>query len=173
MAGCQVILTFFLTSTKGLSLYHIFGSISYSLFGSRYITKLVTFEDCVEENIFNLSRVDPTHFRLRILQPTNKAKEPYAVGSKSRYICHFSLQKPAICISIGLCDEDLTDEPKPSGERICKTFTMVPLALEQEREIAVINVIGAEHEYIGQVVENRLSYTTRSEMPGTFLLIIL
>lgn len=43
---------------------------------------------------------------------------------------------------------------------------MVPLALEQEREVAVINVIGGEKEYTGQIIENCISYTTRNERPG-------
>lgn len=128
---------------------------------------LVTFDDAPDVNIFNLSRVNPTDFRLHAIKP-KKDKDPkyQPSGIKSRYIFHYTQQNPAICISLGLSVEDLTAEPHASGDFICKTFTMIPLALEQEREVATINIIGGELQYTGQVINNRLSYTTRNERPG-------
>lgn len=93
--------------------------------------------------------------------------------TKSRYIYHYSQQAPAICISFGLCDEDLTAEPCKSGDYITKSLSMVPLALDQERETAAVNVIGAIKEYTAQVIDNRISYITCSEKPGGFFILFL
>jgi hypothetical protein len=110
----------------------------------------------------NLARIDPT--LLCAKKPTPAYKNPY--------ICFRGSSAPAKCLMVGFVSEDKTTEPftVPKNGRIMKSFSLIPLSLEAERNFASICVLFGVETYTSDILGNVLTLTTRSEVPGKRLL---
>ena len=113
-------------------------------------------------NFANLARIDLT--LLCAKKPTPTYKNPY--------ICFRGLSAPAKCLMVGFVSEDKTTEPftVPKNGKLMKSFSLIPLSLEAERNFASICVLFGVETYTSDILSNVLTLTTRSEVPGKRLL---
>jgi hypothetical protein len=105
----------------------------------------------------NLARIDPA--LLCAKKPTPTYKNPY--------VCFRGSSAPAKCLMVGFVNEDKTTEPftVPKNGKIMKSFSLIPLSLEAERNFAVICVLFGVETYTSDILGNILTLTTRSEVP--------
>ncbi|KAF9455217.1 hypothetical protein BDZ94DRAFT_1316497 [Collybia nuda] len=116
--------------------------------------KLLLFSSNKALNFANLSRVDPN-------QMTFKKPNPVY---KSSYICFRGATHPAHLLMMGLVVSDQTQEPYqlPGPKQFwMKSLSIMPFALEFERNIAATCSIAGVNTFTGQLTGNTLTFGTR------------
>lgn len=123
----------------------------------RYLKNVVTYAGDKASNFANLARIDPT------LLCTKKPGPVY----KNPYICFRGLSVPARCLMVGFVQEDRTVEAftVPKTGKLMKSFSVIPLSLEAERNFAATCVLFGVETFTSDILNNVLTMTTRSELP--------
>jgi hypothetical protein len=123
----------------------------------RYLKRLITFEADVDLNVANLSRVNPS--LLTLLPPvTGYQRQDFAFKKE---------KKAVLCIMVGICQEDRTDDPQllkiKNTNKYQKYIHVVPITLEAERFVATIAVVTKTNIFHGQATKNIIQFST---IPG-------
>ncbi|KAF9455338.1 hypothetical protein BDZ94DRAFT_1327626 [Collybia nuda] len=116
--------------------------------------KILLFSGDKGSNFANLSRIDP-------MQMTYKKPNPMY---KSSYICFRGAAHPARLLTMGLVIRDQTREPYqlPGPRQFwMKSLSIMPFALEFERNVAATCLIAGVNTFTGQITGNTLTFGTR------------
>jgi hypothetical protein len=116
---------------------------------------LITFSKSKVYNVINLARVNP--MSLRFTAPSN---DQYC----RQYIALEGVEKPAICVMVGILMEDYTDHPeawKNRGDHYDKNVSIVPITLEAERYIAAMCVVIGKDKFRATGSGTRLKISTK------------
>src|ERR1700749_1622508 len=112
--------------------------------------QLITFDHSEKHNVLNLSRVDPA---LIISKKVGKYD----------MVCIRNKKKPVLCVSVVAIQDDYTATPKTIGEEnILKFITATPLTQEFERFAAVLCMTHGVETARCQLLDNLLTFSTRS-----------
>jgi hypothetical protein len=115
-------------------------------------------------NFINLSRADPRDMCYKM-----------TVSARSNsYIHAYGSPLPAICLSVVGVDESFLTEPRPvqNGKHV-KFLTASFHALEYERWVAVLCLIYKRPFIRSQLVENRMTFSTRTGEYSEFIVLYL
>jgi hypothetical protein len=123
----------------------------------RYLLSIVTYPGDKISGFANLARVDPTLLNAR--PPNPSFTKPF--------ICYRGASTPVRCLIVGFVHEDKTTEPFVTQSRkLMKSLSLVPLALEAERNFAVTCLAFGVDSYVSDIIDNVLTLTTRFEDAG-------
>ncbi|KAM6491410.1 hypothetical protein JOM56_013184 [Amanita muscaria] len=146
------------TWSKQIGNYVFLSNIAKSYgYDFNYLKTLITFQEDAKNNLVNLARVNPDRMAF---QSRNSDKS-------STHLTFRGHINSALCISFGLSVEDFTHEPQPSGtgrngvQNYAKLFSMVPLSLEMERQIAAIAIIAGVDFFHAQSLKNGIVFSTQ------------
>jgi hypothetical protein len=118
---------------------------------------VVTYPGDKSSGFANLARIDPT--LLNTKPPNPSFTKPF--------ICYRGASTPAKCLIVGFVHEDKTTEPFVTQSRkLMKSLSLVPLALEAERNFAVTCLAFGVDSYVSDIINNVLTLTTRFEDAG-------
>jgi hypothetical protein len=119
----------------------------------------VTFDACKQSGYVNLSRVDPS--LLVVKKPTPVYANPY--------ICFRASAAPAKCLMFGFVHDDKTTQSFPVNGKVMKSFTIIPLSLEADRNFTVTCLLFNKNYYMTDFIRNELTFVTRMDDPGEHL----
>jgi putative alpha-1,2-mannosidase len=87
----------------------------------------------------------------------------------TNYICYRGFTVPARLLMMGILHSDRTEDAYPVGKKgyYMKSMTLLPFAMEIERNITATCVVTGVDNFVGSIDDNMLTFSTRQGPLGT------